>query len=540
LTRQLAIYDTQTRRLEGLDPGNATGIAVPTVRIVAVRPAAGTIAGELIYERQSGSALLWDGAAWQLVQSDFLHAVDTDADALAAVLPVGTMILSKTTGNVFLVTNGGTTRWGITNYTTTAQLLADVQPDGTLALADDEAVFWKRHAGAWVPLGARPFANLAAIRAWAAAPAGAEVVDRATGARLHRVGAAWAPRSIITNTSAAILALGAADVADGQVAVTTDTNQMFVYNVGSGWIGSPVRYYATEAALLADAPAAGTLAFGEDTGLVYGRTAAGWRRVNSPTITVAIVNPTTPATGDLLFNPTLKRLYIRTATAWEEVSSRVTLGAAPASPQTGDLWGDTSNGGLALQLRTAGAAWQRLTPWRGFLTANNANSAIGLPSGCSHVRMKGVVVPEAANSQLALIAQMNNNWIDWGTLGFLPPALEVNPSYYGFMNMRWEANGAFAADNISATWNTAGAALSTITWWAHRYVDVDVEIERMSNVAPPLTLLRFSLQGRDPSGNIRLARGAGILNTIFPLTHVGLKMLDSTGAGRTMVTVEAT
>jgi len=104
------------------------------------------------------------------------------------------------------------------------------------------------------------------------------------------------------------------------------------------WQQDPIQHYATEAALLADSPPDGTLAWGDDTGLVYARHGGQWTRVNSPTITIG-AHPTTPAAGDLNYRAG-RGLQVWDGTAWQEVGgSAVTVATtAPAGPQAGDLW----------------------------------------------------------------------------------------------------------------------------------------------------------------------------------------------------------
>jgi hypothetical protein len=115
----------------------------------------------------------------------------------------------------------------------------------------------------------------------------------------------------------------------------------------------------------------------------------------------------------------------------------------------------------------------------------------------------------------------------------------VDTEYRGGVHNRWEANGTPAYDGIFSDWNTAGARLSAIGWWVHRYVNVEVEIDEVLRGTAPLTMLRYFLQGRDANGASRLARGLFVFDSIFPLTHVGLKMLESTGSGRNLIMVEA-
>ena len=70
MVKQLAVYDTLTKRLQGLDPAKATGVPIPAFRSGLVLPRAGTIPGEAFINQNTGTASVWDGNTWEVVWTD--------------------------------------------------------------------------------------------------------------------------------------------------------------------------------------------------------------------------------------------------------------------------------------------------------------------------------------------------------------------------------------------------------------------------------------------------------------------------------------
>ena len=320
MSKKLAVYDDVTRRLEGLDPGQATGIAVPTARVMQTLPAAGSVSGELVYVQATGISYIWEGAQWSPIISDFLHTFATDADVLAAVIPDGHIAISEGTGNFFIKTASGFRQWGVREYATRANMLADAPPDGSIAVAMDDHSFWMRVAGDWNPISTVEFADPAALTAWAA-PDGAQAFEATYGTSYFRAYGRWYPRGVWPSVEATILANN--DLVEGQIAFATDTGRLWI-RTATSWEGSPIRNYATEVALLAATPADGILAWAEDTGLAYMRSGGTWRRVNSPTITAAPAPPTTPSAGDIHFEPAAGVATIYDGAAWRAVGGAPT------------------------------------------------------------------------------------------------------------------------------------------------------------------------------------------------------------------------
>ena len=66
-------------------------------------------------------------------------------------------------------------------------------------------------------------------------------------------------------------------------------------------IEEPIAHYATEALLLAATPINGTIAWSDDTGYVFTRSANTWKRLNGPQVTVSTTEPAVKATGDMWY-----------------------------------------------------------------------------------------------------------------------------------------------------------------------------------------------------------------------------------------------
>ena len=67
--RQLVVYENNPTnpdegRLIAIDPQDAKGIPIPTFDVKNVRPVAGTMKGEAVYETSTRQGAVWDGAKW--------------------------------------------------------------------------------------------------------------------------------------------------------------------------------------------------------------------------------------------------------------------------------------------------------------------------------------------------------------------------------------------------------------------------------------------------------------------------------------------
>ena len=344
---QLVVYENSPGnpnhgRLSSIDPAQATGIPIPTFRVGANRPAVGTVSGEAFYEATTQRGFIWDGANWRDVTASAIQRYPNDAILVAdQTQGVGTFAVSGSTGNIYTYTTTGWQRIGTQEYATVADLLADSPGDGTLALALDEESSWERVSTGWRCTSLRQMPTTADVLAWTD-PGSSHIGDRALAEDKEviyiRGSAGWRPSSIYTDTEANIRA----DITwplPGQEAVSTDTGQIFVF-ANNQWIEDPIQHFPTEVDLLAATPPVGTVAFGDDNGLIYAMTSAGWRRVNSPTMSVG-PHPANPATGDLNFRAN-RGLQLWDGAKWEGIGKTVVGTTAPANPDDGLLWLDTT------------------------------------------------------------------------------------------------------------------------------------------------------------------------------------------------------
>ena len=305
-------------KLFALTPGQATGIPIPTFRMAAGLPAAGTIIGEAVYDKVTRRGAVWDGTAWRDVTASPILRYVNDALVQADLTqPIGSFAVSGATGNLFVFTTSGWQRMGTQEYPTVAALLSETPAIGTIGLALDEDSVWEFGQNGWRCTSVRLVPNTAAVQAWAGTGTGIHVGDQALAADVDvvyvRAAQGWRPASVFDAPEAVIRA--ATWPLDGQEAVATDTGRRFVW-AGGAWIEQPIQHYATEALLQAAAPPDGTLAWGDDNGLVYARSNGTWRRVNGPTNTVADTAPAHAVNGDVWFNTADGGIYAHDGSNW--------------------------------------------------------------------------------------------------------------------------------------------------------------------------------------------------------------------------------
>jgi len=246
--------------LFALDPQDATGIPIPTFRVVTSLPAAGSQAGESVYVTATRQGYVWDGTAWRDITASPIRSFASDSALQANTTePVGTYAVASDTGNMYV----------------------------------------KTAADGWRRIGVAEFATYADLNAWDAA-LGTEAISRDMDVMFLRVddqagGEKWIPISQLVKTEAQILA--APNVA-GLAAIASDTGATYVNN-GTRWIQDPIEHYPTEADLLAATPIEGHLAWADDTQVVYIATGAAWKRLQGPQISVGTTEPAVKGTGDM-------------------------------------------------------------------------------------------------------------------------------------------------------------------------------------------------------------------------------------------------
>ena len=313
-------------RFFALQPGQASGIALPTFRVGASLPAVGAVEGQSFYETTTQRGFIWDGSTWRDVTPSAILRYPTDAALTADTTQgVGAYGVSGATGNLYVYTTTGWKPMGTQEYATVAGLLADTPATGTLALALDEESEWEYMSTGWRCISLRHLPTTADVLAWTD-PTYSHLGDRALAedkeVQYVRARNGWKPASPYEEAEAVIRA----DVSwplNGQEAISTDTGQIFVF-VGGQWMEDPIQHYPTEVDLLAATPPVGTVAFADDNGLIYGRTSGGWRRANSPTSSVG-PHPANPAAGDLNYRSG-RGLQVYEGTRWVDAASSTPVG----------------------------------------------------------------------------------------------------------------------------------------------------------------------------------------------------------------------
>jgi hypothetical protein len=209
-----------------------------------------------------------------------------------------------------------------------------------------------------------------------------------------RTASGWKPETIWEETEANIRAATWCLV--GQEAIATDTGRTFVYAT-AGWIEEPIQHYATEALLLAATSQNGTLAWADDTNVVFTRAAGTWHRLQGPQISVGTTAPTTPGTGDLWYDNNVNRLTLNIwdGTKWIGATG-VTIGGTgakvvlpgyfnedPSNTATADDTGGLAFkyvGGQTQLFLNKGNAWNAVTPMLG-VAANAGKPIVADASG---------------------------------------------------------------------------------------------------------------------------------------------------------------
>ena len=281
-------------KLWALTPGQASGIPIPGMRVLPALPVTGSIQGETVYETTTKTASVWTGSRWSPITPSPINTFPTDALLKNDItLAVGSYGIATDTGNMYTRSTTGWRRVGIIIVPTTTALPADALP-GEECLAADVGILYVRLQGTPAGPGNVP-------------PAGADY---------------WRPVTIFEETEANIRA--ATFALNGQSAIATDTGRTFEY-IGGAWVEEPINHFPTEALLLAATPPNGTLAWADDTGVVFTRTAGVWKRLAGALSTVATTVPSSPANGDTFLNnhdpvTRAKGLQIYDGTKWMSAS----------------------------------------------------------------------------------------------------------------------------------------------------------------------------------------------------------------------------
>ena len=492
---QLVVYENSPGnsaygRMSAISPAQATGIPINTFRVGASRPAAGTVSGEAFYEATTQRGFVWDGSNWRDVTASAIQRYPNDATLVADTSQgVGTFAVSGSTGNIYTYTTTGWQRIGTQEYATVAALLADSPGDGTLALALDEESSWERVSTGWRCTSIRQMADTAAVLAWTD-PGSSHIGDRALAQDKEviyiRGSAGWRPSSIYTDTEANIRA----DITwplPGQEAVSTDTGQIFVF-ANNQWMEDPIQHYPTEVDLLAATPPVGTVAFADDNGLIYARTNAGWRRANSPTVSVG-PHPATPAIGDLNYRAG-RGLQLYDGSGWAGMGGISVGTTAPSSPIEGDGWYNPTTRNLSIN---DGSNWESLYEGTEYQTTFSISTGfqalVNLPSDrpvTRYLTFRGFSY-NTNSCKLGLIGKVNNAYIDWADF----------MQWGNYMEQKWDMTQKYKNSASNMANGNAGYNLHSVLADSGSSTKWDIRIDVGPTAEPLFTAEILTVSGND-------------------------------------------
>jgi hypothetical protein len=318
--RQFVIYENRDDshgggRLLALDPNIATGLPLPSFRIVTALPATGTTLGEAIVNRNSGLSYVWDGARWVGIVPPAIVGYTNDAAILAdTAANAGTYAFSRTTGNLFVRYNNGTNDvWrelGIMTFPTEAGLLTATPANGQIAYAIDSGNYWARQGTSWEPFGINRDTQAQILAANYADGAVAFAID--TGNTFLRTNATWQPITEYQDTEANILA---ATYPNNTKAIATDTGNSFI-RVNGAW-QPDLMLFDTEANIIASTYHDGSLAYATDTNQYWVKTAGAWQPLDVVSNTNTNILASTPRDGTVAYATDLHLLWFRIDGAWQ-------------------------------------------------------------------------------------------------------------------------------------------------------------------------------------------------------------------------------
>jgi len=152
-------------KLFAVDPSAASGIPLPSFKMVSVLPRVGNIIGEGYFVTTSRTGFAWDGRVFQPITPTSLLTYATDAAVYADTgQPGGSYAVSTQTGNLFIMGANGWRAANSRTYQDIASANAETNVnDGQIAWLIAEQLLVVRQGAAWVRVTNTPHVTIGAV-----------------------------------------------------------------------------------------------------------------------------------------------------------------------------------------------------------------------------------------------------------------------------------------------------------------------------------------------------------------------------------------
>ena len=304
---------SDTGKMFAVDPSAASGIALPSFKMVSTLPRIGNIIGEGYFVTSSKTAFAWDGRVFQPVVPSAILTYPNDAAVYADnTQSAGSYGASADTGHLFIMSQTGWRMVGSKIYANIANANADTNvSDGALGWLTAEQVMIIRVAGAWQRIVDTPHVTVTATKP--TSPITGDMVFNATTkvAEIYD-GAAWSSFGgsvTVSETSPATATPGALWYRDS-------TGLICVW-VNGGWHYTAARAWSAATAPTGDFSGQLWYNTSEKSLNVWDGATNTWKPVSGATPTTV---PTSPKVGELYYSTTTKTLLAFNGTKWVEIN----------------------------------------------------------------------------------------------------------------------------------------------------------------------------------------------------------------------------
>ena len=309
----LAVYDTRTKRIQGIEPYKATGVPIPAFRSGLALPRAGTTPGEAFINSNTGIASVWDGNQWNPIAQPVVAIHPTEGVLLQDNPADDTVALAQDTGNVFVMTNGEWRSIGVRVFATPNQRDAWAAPEGSIAFSRTDGALAVRTAMGFLFPQGQATGTVVSSDAELTTGVQAIIASGVAGSWLQ-MDAAYtydATTGVVPQITENI------DGANNDWVIYDGANFRVVDGLGEAMPGQPVP-----------------------TGLPT------WAAVNSQRVFIGQASPANPRVGDQWFDQGTRTLFTFDGVGWNAPASGVPMGTiithASLTPPAGYLLCDGS------------------------------------------------------------------------------------------------------------------------------------------------------------------------------------------------------